>query len=76
MANNPNEKKMGGVWGEVCVVWASVCGGRGGKWIYLTKNPFSLGEGIFYKLTKNPNLTKKLFFFGGGGGGGGGVIKG
>ena len=32
---------MGGVWGEVCVVWASGGGGGGGK------NPFSLGEGIF-----------------------------
>ena len=34
------------------MVWASVCvggGGRGGggKRIYLTKNPFSVGEGIF-----------------------------
>ena len=55
------------------MVWAS---GGGGKCMYLTKNPFSLGEGIFLlKLTKKSNLTKKLFFFfgGGGGGGGGGV---
>ena len=58
------------------MVWAS---GGGGKCMYLTKNPFSLGEGIFLlKLTKKSNLTKKLFFFlgGGGGGGGGGLSKG
>ena len=34
---------------------------------------FLAGVGVFfYKLTRNPNLTKNLFFFFGGGGGGGG----
>ena len=43
--------------------------------IFLTQNPFFWGGGVFfYKLTRNPNLTKNLFFFfffffGGGGGG-------
>ena len=40
---------------------------------FLTKNPFFSGwdggERIFYKLTRNPNLTKNLFFSLGGGGG-------
>ena len=48
-------------------------------WFFLTKNSvfFSgVGGGVFYyKLTWNPNLTKKSFFFlfllGWGGGGGG-----
>ena len=32
---------------------------------------FLAGVGVFfYKLTRNPNLTKNLFFFFGGGGGG------
>ena len=32
------------------------------------------GGGVsFYKLTRNPNLTKIFFFLWGGGGGGGGV---
>ena len=33
---------VGGLGECVCV-----CVGGGGKWIYLSKNPFSLGEGIF-----------------------------
>ena len=39
---------------------------------FLTQNPFFFrgGEIFFYKLTRNPNLTKNIFFFfflGGGG---------
>ena len=47
------------------------------KWIFLTKNPIFLREGIFYKLTRNPNMTK-IFFVGGerGEGGGRGRVKG
>ena len=63
------------------MVWA---GRVGEAWWYvdvLTKNPFFLwgGGGVFfYKLTRNPGLTKFIFsfffffFLGGGGGGGGG----
>ena len=29
---------------------------------------------FYYKLTRNPNLTKTFFFSGGGGGGGGAVV--
>ena len=52
--------------------------------IFLIKNPVFFwrggGEIFYYKLTRNPNLTKNLFFlflffffFSWGGGGGGGV---
>ena len=40
--------------------------------IFLDKESIFLGGGIFYILTKNPNLTKNLFFFGEEGG----VLKG
>ena len=49
--------------------------------IFLTTNPFfgvgwSGGEGVFfYKLTRNPNLTKYLFLRGSGGGDGGVSVR-
>ena len=47
---------------------------------FLTKNPFFWGGrgggGFFYKLTRNPNLTKNLFFSCGDGVGGGGNGRG
>ena len=61
---------MGGVGGRS--VWSGRIWGVNGKWIFLTKNPFFLGVGFFYKLTRNPNLT----FFCGGGGGREGWVKG
>ena len=55
---------MGGCAGGKCVAWARFFDGVGGA-----------GVVFFYKLTRNPYLTKNLFFFffffGGGGGGGG-----
>ena len=58
--------------------WWLLGGGGGGGWwfsdlfdkepIFFRGRYFSIN---FYKLTKNPNLTKKFFFFWRGGGGGG-----
>ena len=57
-----------------------MCSGRVGEVVvsefFLTKIPVFRGGLFFYKLIKNPNLTKIFFFFfffffGGGGGGGG-----
>ena len=67
-------RKKIGRGGERCV-WSGRVWGEGGGWseFILQTIHFLLlwGKVFFYKLTKNPNLTKKTFFFFGGGGGGG-----
>ena len=60
-------------------MWSGRVGRRvSGKKIFWTQNSSFMGGGVFfYKLTRNPNLTKNFFFFVGGRGGvkggGGGV---
>ena len=65
------------------MVWASGGWGEGVEVseFFGTKDPFffegGVGRGIlFYKSTRNPNLTKTFFFLRGGGGGGGGGREG